>query len=90
MKSTTDATTQDLVLKGCFIAIGHKPNTDIFEGKLEMKNGYIITKGGLQGGYFAVDLGSMAYARIDVFILITLRFSVTFASAAKMRRCGLE
>jgi thioredoxin reductase (NADPH) len=32
-----------------FVAIGHKPNTDLFVNQLEMKNGYIITKGGLQG-----------------------------------------
>ncbi|CAG4889918.1 thioredoxin-disulfide reductase [Paraburkholderia saeva] len=44
----TDETT-DLELQGLFVAIGHKPNTDIFEGQLEMKNGYIITNGGLSG-----------------------------------------
>ena len=49
LKSTLDESTQDLTLKGCFIAIGHHPNTDIFEGQLEMKDGYIITKTGLQG-----------------------------------------
>ena len=49
LKSTVDETTQDIALKGCFIAIGHHPNTDIFEGQLEMKDGYIITKTGLQG-----------------------------------------
>ncbi len=49
LKSTTDESTQDIVLKGCFIAIGHQPNTDIFNGQLEMKGGYIITKTGLDG-----------------------------------------
>ena len=44
-----DDSTQDLKLSGCFIAIGHQPNTDIFAGQLDMKDGYIITKTGLQG-----------------------------------------
>ena len=41
--------TRDLTLKGCFIAIGHHPNTDIFKGQLEMKDGYIVTRTGLDG-----------------------------------------
>ena len=49
LKSTQDDSLQDLNLKGCFIAIGHQPNTEIFQGQLEMKDGYIITRGGLQG-----------------------------------------
>ena len=49
LKSTTDASTQDIALKGCFIAIGHQPNTDIFTGQIDMKGGYIITKTGLEG-----------------------------------------
>jgi thioredoxin reductase (NADPH) len=49
IKSTDTGKTTDLTLKGCFIAIGHQPNTDIFKGKLEMKDGYIITKTGLSG-----------------------------------------
>ncbi|ABE45699.1 thioredoxin reductase [Polaromonas sp. JS666] len=49
LKSTLHDTAQDLALKGCFIAIGHQPNTEIFAGQLEMKDGYIITKTGLQG-----------------------------------------
>ena len=49
LKSTLNDTLQDIELKGCFIAIGHQPNTEIFAGQLEMKDGYIITKTGLQG-----------------------------------------
>jgi thioredoxin reductase (NADPH) len=49
LKNTTDESTQDIDLKGCFIAIGHQPNTDIFNGQLAMKGGYIITKTGLDG-----------------------------------------
>ena len=49
LKSTVDASTEDLTLKGCFIAIGHAPNSDIFNGQLEMNNGYLVTKGGLNG-----------------------------------------
>jgi thioredoxin reductase (NADPH) len=49
LKSTRDGSTRDLVLKGCFIAIGHRPNTEIFEGRLEMNNGYIATRSGFSG-----------------------------------------
>ncbi len=49
LKSTQDGKTVDLTLKGCFIAIGHQPNTDLFKGQLEMKDGYLITRTGLNG-----------------------------------------
>ncbi len=49
IKSTQDGHTEDIALQGCFIAIGHAPNTDIFQGQLEMQGGYIVTQGGLQG-----------------------------------------
>ncbi len=49
IKNTLDKKTKDLVLKGVFIAIGHLPNTKLFEGQLDMKNGYITTKSGLNG-----------------------------------------
>ncbi len=49
LKSTLDGSTEDLELKGCFIAIGHAPNTEIFNGQLAMENGYIVTQGGLKG-----------------------------------------
>ena len=39
----------EIAVKGCFIAIGHHPNTDIFQGHLEMKDGYLLTKGGSEG-----------------------------------------
>ena len=44
-----DQSTQELAVQGCFIAIGHRPNTEIFAGQLEMKNGYILTRGGSEG-----------------------------------------
>ncbi len=49
LKSTQGGATTELKLHGCFIAIGHQPNTDIFQGQLEMKDGYIITRTGLNG-----------------------------------------
>jgi thioredoxin reductase (NADPH) len=49
LKNTQDNSTRELAVHGCFIAIGHQPNTQIFEGQLAMKDGYIITQSGLQG-----------------------------------------
>jgi thioredoxin reductase (NADPH) len=49
LKSTDGAATKDLTVHGLFVAIGHKPNTGIFEGQLEMHNGYIKTRSGLDG-----------------------------------------
>ncbi|HVO08752.1 MAG TPA: thioredoxin-disulfide reductase [Burkholderiaceae bacterium] len=49
LKAVDGGATTELAVKGCFIAIGHQPNTDIFKGQLEMKDGYIITKGGNDG-----------------------------------------
>ena len=49
IKPAHNSSTRTLDVKGVFIAIGHTPNTQIFEGQLDMKNGYIIVKGGLSG-----------------------------------------
>jgi thioredoxin reductase (NADPH) len=49
LKSTQDGSTEELALKGCFIAIGHAPNTEIFQGQLAMENGYLVTQGGHKG-----------------------------------------
>ncbi|MDZ7657144.1 MAG: thioredoxin-disulfide reductase [Sulfurimicrobium sp.] len=49
LKNVKDGSTKDITLQGIFIAIGHKPNTDLFEGQLELEGGYIVTQGGRNG-----------------------------------------
>lgn len=49
LKDTQTGATEDVMLQGCFIAIGHSPNTEIFQGQLEMKDGYLLTRSGLNG-----------------------------------------
>jgi len=49
IRKVQDGTTEEIPLSGCFIAIGHQPNTDIFKGQLEMREGYILAKSGLDG-----------------------------------------
>jgi len=65
MKSTKDGATRVLPVTGCFVAIGHKPNTDIFQGQLEMRNGYIVTKAGLEGNATATSVNGV-FAAGDV------------------------
>ena len=56
LKSTQDESTQEIDVAGVFIAIGHKPNTDIFAGQLDMKDGYLIVKSGLHGNATATNV----------------------------------
>ena len=49
LKSTQDGSTEEVAVHGCFIAIGHSPNTGLFQGQLELENGYIVTQGGRHG-----------------------------------------
>ncbi|MFC3684943.1 thioredoxin-disulfide reductase [Hydrogenophaga luteola] len=49
LKNVQDGSTEKVAVKGCFIAIGHSPNTEIFKGQLEMKDGYLITRMGNNG-----------------------------------------
>ncbi len=49
LKNVNDGSTKDITLQGIFIAIGHKPNTDIFQGQIELDGGYIVTQGGRNG-----------------------------------------
>ena len=65
IKNVTDGSTRDIPLQGVFIAIGHKPNTAIFEGQLEMKNGYIKVKSGTDGNATATSVAGV-FAAGDV------------------------
>ncbi|ABE49387.1 MULTISPECIES: thioredoxin-disulfide reductase [Methylobacillus] len=56
LKDVNSGATKEIALKGVFIAIGHKPNTDIFEGQLEMEGGYIVTKAGREGNFTATSV----------------------------------
>jgi thioredoxin reductase (NADPH) len=65
IKDVNTGSTKDIALKGVFIAIGHKPNTDIFEGQLEMEGGYIVTQAGRQGNFTATSVSGV-FAAGDV------------------------
>lgn len=56
VKNVKDGSTEDIALDGVFVAIGHKPNTGIFAGQLEMNNGYIATRGGGNGDATATSV----------------------------------
>jgi len=56
LKHAKSGATKDLAVQGVFIAIGHTPNTQLFDGKLEMKNGYIRVKGGSEGNATATSV----------------------------------
>ncbi len=65
IKSTVDGSTKDVALTGIFIAIGHKPNTDLFTGQLDMEGGYLVTKGGHKGNATATNIAGV-FAAGDV------------------------
>jgi thioredoxin reductase (NADPH) len=56
LKQMQGGACQDIAVAGVFIAIGHKPNTDIFAGQFDMDNGYIITQGGSRGNATAASI----------------------------------
>ncbi len=88
LKNTTDGSEQTIDLNGVFIAIGHKPNTDIFAGQLEMHNGYISIKSGTEGGATATSVAGV-FAAGDVADHI-YRQAITSAGAGCMAALDAE
>ena len=83
-----DAKTTDVDLDGVFIAIGHKPNTGLFDGQLDMKNGYIIVKSGIEGDATATSIPGV-YAAGDVADQV-YRQAITSAGAGCMAALDAE
>lgn len=88
IKSTKDDSTKDVDLAGVFIAIGHAPNTSIFDGQLEMSNGYITVQSGLQGNATATSVPGV-YAAGDVADQV-YKQAVTSAGAGCMAALDAE
>lgn len=88
LRSTENRETKDMELSGVFIAIGHKPNTDIFAGQLDMKDGYIQIKSGLAGNATATSIDGV-FAAGDVADHI-YRQAVTSAGAGCMAALDAE
>jgi len=88
LQSTTGEPTKDIDVNGVFIAIGHKPNTDIFADQLEMNNGYIIIKSGLSGEATSTSIPGV-FAAGDVADHV-YRQAVTSAGAGCMAALDAE
>lgn len=88
LKNTQDGTTTDVDVNGVFIAIGHKPNTDMFEGQLEMHNGYLVVKSGLAGNATQTSVEGV-YAAGDVADHI-YRQAITSAGSGCMAALDAE
>ncbi len=88
IKSTQDEATKDLDLSGIFVAIGHKPNTDIFAGQLDMQNGYIEVKSGTNGNATATSVEGV-FAAGDVSDHI-YRQAITSAGSGCMAALDAE
>ncbi|WP_346842292.1 thioredoxin-disulfide reductase [Metapseudomonas otitidis] len=88
LKSTEDDSTQELQLAGVFIAIGHKPNTDLFQGQLEMRDGYLVIRGGSEGNATATSIEGV-FAAGDVADHV-YRQAITSAGAGCMAALDAE
>jgi len=88
LRSVKDDATRDIELQGVFIAIGHKPNTSLFEGQLEMNNGYLKVNSGNEGNATATSVEGI-YAAGDVSDHI-YRQAVTSAGTGCMAALDAE
>ncbi|SEP58740.1 thioredoxin reductase (NADPH) [Azotobacter beijerinckii] len=88
LKDTLNGTTETLPLTGVFIAIGHKPNTELFQGQLEMHNGYLSIKGGSAGDATATSIEGV-FAAGDVADHV-YRQAITSAGAGCMAALDAE
>lgn len=88
LKDTKSAATEELAVSGAFIAIGHKPNTDIFEGQLAMKNGYLTVQSGSNGNATQTSIEGV-FAAGDVADHI-YRQAITSAGAGCMAALDAE
>ncbi|MCB1877270.1 MAG: FAD-dependent oxidoreductase, partial [Chromatiales bacterium] len=88
LKSTVDGSTKEIPVMGVFIAIGHKPNTSLFEGQLEMHNGYIKVNSGLLGNATAASIPGV-FAAGDVMDQV-YRQAVTSAGTGCMAALDAE
>ncbi|ROL89921.1 MULTISPECIES: thioredoxin-disulfide reductase [Pseudomonas] len=88
LRDSQTGETQELALAGVFIAIGHKPNTDLFKGQLEMRDGYLLVKGGNEGDATATGIPGV-FAAGDVADHV-YRQAVTSAGAGCMAALDAE
>ncbi|WOE77561.1 thioredoxin-disulfide reductase [Pseudomonas protegens] len=88
LKDSHSGETKDLALTGVFIAIGHKPNTDLFQGQLEMRDGYLLIKGGSEGNATATGIPGV-FAAGDVADHV-YRQAITSAGAGCMAALDAE
>jgi len=88
IKNTQDASTKNIDLQGIFVAIGHKPNTDLFEGQLEMANGYLKVQSGTEGNATQTSIEGV-YAAGDVMDHI-YRQAITSAGTGCMAALDAE
>ena len=88
LQSTTDSTSSEIKVDGAFIAIGHSPNTGLFDGQLDMKNGYITVQSGLQGNATAASIPGV-FAAGDVADQV-YRQAITSAGSGCMAALDAE